>query len=266
MRNFFSGIPLIYDFWKEFDYVELMDSMRQKDESDFFHFLNRIRIALPKKEDIELLQSLCIKIKNIEEKVKEAVLFFKKLLSENKSVLALFSKNEHVNEFNQRMSDLTNIQVYEINAEDTEIGVVKRLRVVKETKKIKKASETAGLEECLKIGLNSRVMLRRNIDLSKGLCNGKLGYVKKVNFGMNNRVESLQIIFDNQEHETTIERIEANYQLQKNIYVKRRQFPICLAWGITIHKCQGLSLDGVLVDLGESIFESGMAYVALSRA
>ena len=39
-----------------------------------------------------------------------------------------------------------------------------------------------------------------------------------------------------------------------------------LSWAITIHKCQSLSLEGIIVDLGESIFEDGMAYVALSRA
>ena len=40
-----------------------------------------------------------------------------------------------------------------------------------------KACETAGLENQLEIGINSRVMLRRNINVSNGLCNGTIGTV-----------------------------------------------------------------------------------------
>ena len=53
--------------------------------------------------------------------------------------------------------------------------------------------------------------------------------------------------------------------IMKNFYVYRKQYPLILAYAVTIHKCQGLSLDCAIVDLSDKVFSAGMAYVALYR-
>ena len=65
------------------------------------------------------------------------------------------------------------------------------------------------------------------------------------------------------ERDGTLRRLNPQAYKRATDYVS--QYPIELAWAITIHKAQGCSLENVFIDT-EEVFESGQLYVALSRA
>ena len=56
--------------------------------------------------------------------------------------------------------------------------------------------------------------------------------------------------------------MKSAFMVMKNYYVYRTQFPLILAYAVTIYKCQGLSLDCVIIDLSSMVFSDGMSYVA----
>ena len=123
----------------------------------------------------------------------------------------------------------------------------------------KDSNLTAGLEAVLRIAVGARVMLRRNVDTDQGLVNGALGTVKEI------KKHHVSVQFDNTNCVHDIEKVKSKFIVLKKFFIYREQFPLILAYAITIHKCQGLSLDCAIMDLSNNIFSPGMAYVALSR-
>ena len=54
-------------------------------------------------------------------------------------------------------------------------------------------------------------------------------------------------------------------QLASEVIGTFTQYPLMLAWAVTIHKSQGKTFDNVIIDIGNGAFAHGQTYVALSR-
>lgn len=96
-------------------------------------------------------------------------------------------------------------------------------------------------------------VLRRNINTKQGLVNGAIGTVVKITS------QHVTVKFDHIPEPCAIEMVRSKFLLMKSFHVYRKQFPVILAYAVTIHKCQGLSLDCAIVDLSNRVFCAGMA-------
>lgn len=117
------------------------------------------------------------------------------------------------------------------------------------------------IPETLRFRIGAQVMLKANLDIENGLCNGSRGVI--LNIVQESDFECITVKFVNGITETIT---RYTWVLEnKTSKFTRTQFPLILAYALTIHKCQGCTLDFVVCDLGYSVFENGQAYVALSR-
>jgi hypothetical protein len=114
----------------------------------------------------------------------------------------------------------------------------------------------------LELKLGAPVMVLRNLDPANGLCNGTRGIVTN----LSRRVVEISIIggkFHGQRH--FIPRITLNPSNSTLPFVlKCRQFPLRLAFSMTINKSQGQSVQTVGLDLRRPVFGHGQFYVAMS--
>jgi hypothetical protein len=112
----------------------------------------------------------------------------------------------------------------------------------------------------LELKVGAQVMLLKNLSVTDGLVNGSQGVV--TSFSADKR-RMPTVVFANG-LERIIEPTEWTIEVGGVECAKRNQVPLMLAWAISIHKSQGLTLDEATCDLG-SCFTTGQAYVALSR-
>lgn len=123
-------------------------------------------------------------------------------------------------------------------------------------------------DEKLELKTGAQIMFIRN-DASgeKRYFNGKLAEVVGVD------EQEVRVIIDGEDEIYTLKKEtweQKKYSLDEDKSIKEevlgsfKQYPIRLAWAVTIHKSQGLTFDRLIIDAGKS-FASGQVYVALSR-
>lgn len=112
--------------------------------------------------------------------------------------------------------------------------------------------------ELLALKVGARVMFTKN-NLREGFVNGTLGTVQ--GFSQNN---GHPIVETNAGKTIAARSMEWTIEESGRVLAGVAQVPLRLAWAITVHKSQGMSLDAAEMDLSDA-FEYGQGYVALSR-
>jgi ATP-dependent DNA helicase PIF1 len=266
----FLQLPPVKDIWifktKEWEDLDFCPFIFDipfrytgEESNDFFQMLLRIRVGKQNENDIKILKGrVCAnqKIHNILNDLDSKN--DNNLLGEVIRPTMLYSLKCDVEAFNNNELDKLPGKLVTFTSVDTVI------------KNSKSDNDKKGLEEeymrlleqdmprrvSFKVG--AQVMLRKNLSVEEGMINGSRGVVVEII-----PEEALVVKFLNGKKV----RVELSTRTIEDKYftVIRIQIPFILAYATTIHKCQGSTLDYVIVDLGYSVFSEGQAYVALSR-
>jgi ATP-dependent DNA helicase PIF1 len=236
-RYFFGSTP--FENGLNYHIIELNNVYRQK-VGPFLNILNGLRENILTKNLLELLNS---KYKQLE-------------FDNNDCEIMLATKNHIVNSENTtKLSQIKEIE-YTYKAFETGSFIDEK----------KEDRLPAPRNLILKKG--AKVMFLKN-DQEKRWVNGSLGKIEsldkdfiKVKLNNNNSVYDIpKVEWENYEYKWDRE----EQRVDKTVSGTFLQYPLKLAWAVTIHKSQGLTFDRIAINLGSGAFESGQTYVALSR-
>jgi len=248
----FQLCPIEYDyFFNSSEWVRgnfkvslLKLNMRQADDDVFKSILDRVRWGNCNKADYKILKNL----RN-------------NMFPEDITPTRLYSHNRDVDYINNTELDKL------INAGAQVYIYTLQYKGSKEKRELsKKYAQSNKLTESLVLCKGAQVALTRNIDIERGLVNGSRGIVIEimstsiiVKF---NTAGIVPIEYYNLKSSTSSSTSTSLFASDIDIgYI-----PLKLAWALSIHSSQGMTLDALEIDLGSSIFAYGQAYTGLSRA
>ena len=232
-----AGVPFFYKAHvlkrMNLPKIEFRKIYRQND-ADFVRILNKIRIGETKKEDLEILnQHIC--------NTKETKDYSVTLTAFNNMAISI---NEE---------KLDEIEAEEFVYEGKITGDFKR--------------KDFPVPDKLRLKVGAQVIFCRN-DYMHGCANGTIAKVVvlteksiKVKLENGSEFEVDKVIWESKERVYNRE----SRKIESKVVGAYAQYPLKLAWAITIHKSQGMTFDRMHLDLTRGTFAPGQAYVAISR-
>ena len=244
-----------FDVFRPENHIELTHIFRQNDNK-YIEILTKIRRGITMdEENIENLSKCINRPVNNAQAITQLFPLKNKVDTINRM---MFSKiRENVVEFNCVVD--FNAKIYINDTKLIEPYIVQKCNELPDDFKAREVEKLLSLNNFVKnleLKVGSVVMCTKNIDVINGICNGSQGIIEEF------RPDGPLIRFNN-----GIKQVVNKYKCQSTEYptIVVEQIPICLAWALTIHKIQGISLDNAMIDVGNSVFEYGQTYVALSR-
>lgn len=238
-------------------HIQLTKIYRQQDQT-YASILNKLRVGKISKKGLAALESR-VGLDTSQLEITPTKLFPVKREVDriNSECLAKLACDIHSFRFQHASVD-------EMNLTENVLEHYKRIPPAEIQKELDHLEKNMNGELLLQLKVGAQVMCVVNLDMEGDypICNGSMGIVTDVPKNEKGEVIGIKVKFVNGCHRL----ISKHYwrsELNEGIAVK--QYPLVLAWAMTIHKSQGASLDLADIDAGSNIFEAGQTYVALSR-
>lgn len=207
----------------------LTEQYRQ-DDTNYSLVLSSIRCKSFNDENLKLLKTRLINPKSLPE-----------------NVTKLYSHNEDV--------DFINSEILEKIQNELHVFTMREEGLPLLVKQIKAGCLSP---ERLELKIGAKVMFTKN-NPGLGFVNGTMGEIIKFN-----KIDGFPVVKLSNNSQIKAEPMDWTIEQNDKVIAKVTQIPLRLAWAITVHKSQGMTLEEAVVDLSKA-FEYGQGYVALSR-